>query len=103
MYVSSSDYEGLSNSMLEAMAIGLPVICTDCPCGGARMVIKNYDNGILVPVRNTERLAEAMSEIADNYELSNMLSIRARRIREYLAPDKITAQWIQVIEALGKF
>lgn len=38
MFVSTSDYEGLSNSMLEAMAIGLPVVCTDCPCGGARMV-----------------------------------------------------------------
>ena len=40
MFVSSSDFEGMSNSMLEAMAIGLPVVCTDCPIGGAKMVIK---------------------------------------------------------------
>ena len=40
VFVSSSDFEGMSNSMLEAMAIGLPVVCTDCPIGGARMVIK---------------------------------------------------------------
>ena len=36
MYVLSSDYEGISNSMLEALALGIPVIATDCPCGGSR-------------------------------------------------------------------
>ena len=39
MFISTSDYEGISNSMLEALAIGLPCVCTDCPAGGARMVI----------------------------------------------------------------
>ena len=36
MFVSSSDFEGISNSMLEAMGMGLPVVVTDCPVGGAR-------------------------------------------------------------------
>ena len=39
MYVSSSDFEGISNSMLEALGMGLPTVVTDCPVGGARMVI----------------------------------------------------------------
>ena len=48
MYVNSSDYEGISNAMLEAMAIGLPVICTDCPIGGAKAIIHDHENGLLV-------------------------------------------------------
>ncbi|MBO7387139.1 MAG: glycosyltransferase, partial [Lachnospiraceae bacterium] len=50
IYVSSSDFEGISNSMLEAMAVGIPVVCTDCPVGGARMFINDGVNGYLVPV-----------------------------------------------------
>lgn len=49
MYVMSSDFEGLSNAMLEAMALGLPVISTDHPPGGARAYITSYENGILTP------------------------------------------------------
>ena len=40
-FVISSDYEGISNSMIEALAIGIPVVATDCPVGGARMYIKD--------------------------------------------------------------
>ena len=58
VFVSSSDFEGMSNSMLEAMAIGLPVVCTDCPIGGARMVIKNNINGILTPVGDDRIFAD---------------------------------------------
>ena len=46
MFVLPSNYEGLSNSMLEAMAIGLPVICTDCPPGGARDILFSEKIGV---------------------------------------------------------
>lgn len=45
MFILSSDYEGLSNSMIEAVSMGMPSICTDCPIGGAKMVIHNGING----------------------------------------------------------
>ena len=47
-FVISSDYEGISNSMIEALALGIPSVVTDCPCGGARMVINNYKNGVYI-------------------------------------------------------
>lgn len=70
MFVMSSDYEGLSNALLEAMAMGLPCISTDSPPGGARMVIRNGQNGLLVPVGNKEKLMEAMDSIAANAEMA---------------------------------
>ncbi|WP_416995954.1 glycosyltransferase [Alistipes putredinis] len=100
MFVSSSKYEGLSNSMLEAMALGLPTICTDCPCGGPRTVIENGENGLLVPEGNARSLAEAMSSVADDYELSFRLSMEARKIRERLESEQIFSQWAEVISNL---
>ena len=97
MFVSSSYFEGMSNSMLEAMAIGLPTICTDCPAGGARAIIKDHENGILVPVNDVQAMADAMKEVADNPELAEKLSINGTKIREELSVDKIVNQWMEII------
>ncbi len=97
MFVSSSDFEGMSNSMLEAMAIGLPTICTDCPAGGARAVIQDHENGILVSVNDEETLCKAMCEVAENPELAEKLSINGTKIRDDLAVDKIVKQWMEII------
>lgn len=98
MFVSTSDYEGISNSMIEAMAIGLPTICTDCPCGGARMMIKNRENGLLVPVRDTKKCANAMIEVIENKKLQNKISINGTKIKERLNAEKIAKSWMKIIE-----
>ena len=100
MYVSSSDYEGISNSMIEAMGLGLPTICTDCPVGGARKTIINGVNGLLVPVGDVQSLYEAMCKIADNPELAEKLSGNAVKIREDLSADRIAQQWLDVMEKI---
>lgn len=97
MFVSSSDFEGMSNSMLESMAIGLPTICTDCPAGGARAVIKDHENGILVPVDDVKALAKAMKEIAESSSLAEKLSVNGARIREKLTVEKTVKQWMEII------
>ena len=97
MFVSSSDFEGMSNSMLEAMAIGLPTICTDCPAGGARAVIKDHENGILVPVNDAHALAKAMKEVAGDPKLAEKLSINGTKLREELSVEKIVNQWMEII------
>lgn len=98
MYVSSSDYEGISNSMLEALAIGLPCICTDCPVGGAKMVIKNNINGILIPVGDQKALEQKMILLAENDELIEELSQNAVKIRTKLSISNIADEWISFIE-----
>lgn len=97
MFVSSSDFEGMSNSMLEAMAIGLPTICTDCPAGGARAIIKDHENGILVPVDDVQAMVNAMKEVAGDPELAEKLSVNGTKIREELSVDKIVNQWMEII------
>ncbi len=97
MFVSSSDYEGMSNSMLEAMALGLPCICTDCPAGGARAVIENGKNGILTPVGDAQALCNAMKDVIENQELAKKLSQNSVKIRNEQSVDKITKKWMELI------
>ena len=92
-FILSSDYEGLSNSMLEAMAIGVPCICTDCPSGGAREVMETRNAGILVPVGDDKALANAMQRIAQSPELRTLLSDNEKYIRKELCPETIFDYW----------
>ena len=97
MYVNSSDYEGMSNAMLEAMAIGMPVICTDCPIGGANAVIKNNENGILTEVGNAKEICEAMKEIASDKEFSDKISHNAAQIRYNLSLENTAKKWMELL------
>ena len=100
MYVSTSDFEGLSNSMLEAMAIGLPVVCTDCDGGGSRMIIHDCENGLIVPKGDARAVADAMSKIADSKKFSDKLSTEASKLRDQLSVESIVSQWIVFFEEL---
>ncbi len=97
MYVNSSDYEGMSNAMLEAMAIGMPVVCTDCPIGGANAVIKNNENGILTEVGNAKEICEAMKKIASNKEFSDKISHNAAQIRYNLSLENTAKKWMELL------
>lgn len=73
MFVMTSDYEGLPNALIEAMAVGLPCVSTDCSPGGAAELITNGENGVIVPCGDVNRLANAILGLindpkrADNY------------------------------------
>lgn len=97
MFVSSSDFEGISNSMLEAMALGLPCVCTDCPAGGTQEVIKDGVNGLLTPVGDRQALACAMLKIIDDPQLGKRLGKAAALVREEFSPEKICGEWEKVV------
>lgn len=94
VYVNSSDYEGMSNAMLEAMAIGMPVVCTDCPIGGASSVISDGENGLLTPVGDSVALAEAIKRVVSDKELSQKLSLNAVKIRDELSLSNVAREWM---------
>ena len=97
MYVNSSDYEGISNAMLEAMAIGMPVVCTDCPIGGAKATITDGVNGLLVPIQDADALARAINRVIEEDGLLDKLSNNACKLKDELSLDKITDQWSSLL------
>lgn len=93
MFVLSSDYEGISNAMSEAMALGLPVVCTDCPVGGAALLINHRDSGMLVPIRDERALSRAMIEVGTDEALARRISEGARASVARFAPERLAATW----------
>lgn len=93
LFVLSSDYEGMPNALLEAMALGLPCISTDCPCGGPRFLIEDSVNGRLVPVGDAEALSNAMDEMLSDAFRAEQMGIQAKKIQDKLQPDKIYQMW----------
>lgn len=97
VFALSSDYEGISNSMLEALAIGVPTVCTDCPVGGARMFIGNNERGLLVPVGDTDALYNALKKLTSDISYCLDLSNREITIRDELKISTICQRWKQLL------
>lgn len=98
VFVLSSDFEGMPNAVAEAMALGIPVVSTDCPSGGARALVHDGETGFLVPVRDPERMASAALRILDDEALAQRLSDNGYAFSLTLHPDRIHRQWQNYIE-----
>ena len=97
IFVLSSDYEGMPNALMEAMAVGCAVISTDCPCGGPRELISNMENGILVPIAEEKRLEESLENLIDDEEKIEMLGKNSKSVVEKLKTETIIKQWEKYI------
>ena len=100
LYVLSSDYEGMPNTLIEAMAMGLPCVATDCDGGAARFLIKDGVNGLLVQKSNLVQLAHAMSVVLNDPERAKSLGNEAKKIRERLSPDVVYNQWLTFLQSV---
>lgn len=99
-FLMTSDYEGMPNALLEAMAVGLPCICTDCPCGGPRSVIENDFNGMLIPVGSKEKLTEILCQM--NEKMCHYLGGNAKQSALQFHPEKVSDEWRTYIETIIK-
>ncbi len=93
IFLITSDFEGISNSLLEAMAIGLPCVSTNSSPGGARMLISNEENGLLCPVGDVASVAEALSRFADNPQLADICGQKAKSVVKRFNPTLLMDEW----------
>ena len=100
MFVLASNYEGLPNVVMEAMTLGLPIVCTDCPCGGPKMLIQNNESGILVRINDKNDMVQAMNKILLDKEFSKRISLNAKREANKFKPYIIFNQWKDYVEEL---
>ena len=98
LFVMSSDFEGFPNTLVEAMANGVPVISTDFSTRAARNLLCDGEIGKLVPVGDADALRIAIEETLSNPQLAQERANRGLYIRERLGTKKITNEWIQKIE-----
>ena len=97
LYILSSNTEGMPNSLMEAMALGLPCISTDCPCGGPKMLIQSGVNGVLTPVKDVEAMKSAIDRVLGNPGFAKNLGENALNIRNTLSPERVNEQWEQYL------
>jgi len=98
-YVLSSLTEGISNSVLEAMATGLPVVVS--ATGGNPEVVVSGESGLLFPVGDERRLAELLRMLQTQRELRQRLGRNAlRRVREEFSLDSMVKRYTDIYENL---
>lgn len=97
VFALTSDYEGLSNALIEAMMVGLPCITTDYP--GASELITDGENGLVVPMHDGSALAAAIIKLIENKDdcadtLAKQGKLSAARFRA----ETVLNQWHMIIE-----
>tara|TARA_Y100001960_G_scaffold120171_1_gene128541 strand:- start:1553 stop:2686 length:1134 start_codon:yes stop_codon:yes gene_type:complete len=91
--------EGLPKVLLEAAACGRPIVTTDVP--GCREVVREGENGLLVPARNAQALSEALHCLIKNPELRAQMGLRSREIMlKDFSLEKVIAQTLSVYKEL---
>ena len=97
LFVMTSNHEGIPNAMLEAMTLGLPVICTDCPAGGPREYICDGKEGLLIKVGDIEGLVKAMRRMLLDNNLRTSLGEAARIKSKIFSEEVVFEQWKKYI------
>ncbi len=100
LYVLSSDYEGMPNALIEALAMGVPSICTDCGGGGPRELIEDGVNGFLYPIRDIDALVEKFTFALENPDKMEQMALVARERANIYRPDRVFKQWHDYFEQL---
>ncbi len=99
-FVLSSDWEGFGNVIVEAMALGVPVISTACPFGPPE-IIQPRGNGLLVPVGSIESLADAIVALCTDRALAGRLGQAGKLRAEDFRADRIAGEYERLLEQLA--
>ncbi len=100
MYAISSEYEGFSMTLVEAMAAGVPCVSFDCPEGPSE-IIEDGQDGFIVPLYDVAALAERMGRLADDAPLRRRMGAAARQNIHRYEIGPIIERWSSLLRALG--
>ena len=99
MYVLSSRTEGLSNTLLEAMASGLPAVAFDCDTGPREIIRRGIDGILVEPAGDPEALAAHLSHLMANPEEREAYARRAVDVRDRFCTVRVMGLWRQLFES----
>ena len=95
IFCMSSDYEGMSNAMIEALCVGLPIVTTDV--SGVREIVEDGINGFVVPCREVSMFGEALMSLMSNDILREKFSKQSLMNRDLFRIDSIIDNWEKTI------
>ncbi|WP_317039847.1 glycosyltransferase family 4 protein [Cochleicola gelatinilyticus] len=95
IFLNTTFYDNMPVSVIEAMALGLPVISTNV--GGIPFLIQTKINGLLVPPDNTEAMISAITHLTTNPEDAMQIATNARKIVEDFDWINVKQKWMKVL------
>ena len=98
LFVLPSDFEGMPNALMEAMSLGLPCVSADCRPGGARTLIEDGVNGLIVPMRNPQAMAEKIEYLLNNPEQAERVAKEARKLGETHTNEFVFGKWDEFLK-----
>lgn len=98
IFCLSSDYEGMSNAMIEAICVGLPIISTKV--SGTEELIKDGENGLLVETGDISCLSDCMSKLVSSPTLIEEISLKNKKLAGLFGIDFIINQWMDLINKI---
>ncbi len=100
VFVLSSDTEGVPNTLIEAMLMGLTVVATDCPCGGPAELIEHQKNGCLIPVRDVSKMKDNLHFLLKNLQKADFMGEEATKLQVEYNPETIGKDWENLFNSM---